>query len=565
MRITRIHEMDVGRRKRRAPPDELSPRFLRLQLAGAILGAGLVLASSVAHADPSSETTSYSSSSPLAPINLTGYGTGASSLAASTGYITPWLENAAHDAPTVCVDVAGAGSADGATVHTWTCNGEGNQSWILANSSQGNSRAGLANAIVGLDGKCLTTQGTSVVLQTCASGNANQEWIWNATTHSISGTTGCLATTGNPYTAASNSVTLAIQTCNTSNSNQQWMVHATSELHMIQPGTSTPYCLDIPNFASASGTNVDFFGCSGGVNQKWQFDGWGDLVGEWGLCLTATGTNGAVQTQTCNFTTNQAWTYNPKTGIITSTFTNQPLAVAAFTSGGAVVTKTGSYDSWDLMNRMPVPMVPQLESNWCWLAVSQMTMNYLGNDISPVPLECLEGNYRYWNNLSGGAYLGTSYDCCSNPTFNAGLPCNHTGDVGSVLTDWGYGYTRTLVGPENNDVAPTSFSALTAEITAGRPVPYYLGPGGDAQHANVLIGTDTDEPSGEKWVVVIDPNGATVASGQAEQIAIPYAVWSNMNANAYQNNTWMVNTAFTDVHFVGGAASYPSGNQTPQY
>jgi Ricin-type beta-trefoil lectin domain len=525
--------------------------------ACATLGGLALLGSAVAHADPSAETTAWSNAAPISPISVAGYGSGIAAggtdgnLAASTGYITPWLENANQSPPTACLNVQGASSADGTPVITYACQGTANESWILANTSQGNAPPGHTNAIVGLGGKCLTTSGSGVVLKTCTSGNTNQEWIWNATTRMLSGTTGCLATVSNPYTAPSNLSTLTIGSCNnTANANYQWMVHPASEIHLIQPQTNTPYCLDIPNFSSVSGTGVDLFGCDGGANQKWELDGWGDIVGEWGQCLTATGVNGAAQVQKCASTANQAWTYNPKTGVITSTFDGKALGNSNFT-GGTVVTGGGVDTSWDLMNRMPVPMIQQVEDNWCWLTVAQMTMDFLGNDSSPVPTQCQEANFRLHGSLTGGTYQGVFYDCC-NPADEGIAPyCDRGGQLGSPLVDWGYTYnTVTWLDANGNPTgqAKPSFSQLSSEIAAGRPVPYEEGPiNSYQQHDNLLVGVDTDEPSGEQWVIVIDPEG--------EEVSIPYSVWSNTNSSLYNN--WTVSDALMDVHFVGS----PTGKE----
>jgi hypothetical protein len=71
-----------------------------------------------------------------------------------------------------CLDVSGNGTADGAKVQLWSCNGGANQNW------QANPDGSLRNP---QSGKCLdvsganSSDGTLVHLWTCH-GGANQKW-----------------------------------------------------------------------------------------------------------------------------------------------------------------------------------------------------------------------------------------------------------------------------------------------------------------------------------------------------------------------------------------------------
>ncbi|NUT95110.1 MAG: carbohydrate-binding protein, partial [Saccharothrix sp.] len=111
-----------------------------------------------------------------------------------------------------CVDVSGAGTADGTKIQLWTCNGTGAQRW---------QRAGQTWQALG---KCLdvsgagTADGTKVHLWTC-NGTVAQTWV--------AGTNGSL----------------------------------------VNPNSGK--CLDAAGGATADGTQLIIWPCNGGANQKW--------------------------------------------------------------------------------------------------------------------------------------------------------------------------------------------------------------------------------------------------------------------------------------------------------
>ena len=111
-----------------------------------------------------------------------------------------------------CLDVNGAGSADGTKVQLWACHGGANQSW----SRQGQTFRSL--------GKCLdvagagTANGTKVQLLTCG-GGAGQNWTPQSD-----------GTIRNPNSGK---------------------------------------CLDVAGAGSADGTQIHIWDCHGGPNQKW--------------------------------------------------------------------------------------------------------------------------------------------------------------------------------------------------------------------------------------------------------------------------------------------------------
>jgi hypothetical protein len=112
-----------------------------------------------------------------------------------------------------CVDVAGAGTADGTAVQLWTCNGTGAQRWTVGTD-------GTIRAL----GKCLDVSGGST-----ADGARVQLWTCNGT------------------------------------GAQRWVVTAARDI--VNPQANK--CLDATGVSSADGTRLQIWSCTGGANQKW--------------------------------------------------------------------------------------------------------------------------------------------------------------------------------------------------------------------------------------------------------------------------------------------------------
>ncbi|WP_282701683.1 non-reducing end alpha-L-arabinofuranosidase family hydrolase [Streptomyces sp. CC219B] len=113
-----------------------------------------------------------------------------------------------------CLDVAGAGQAEGTNVQIWDCHGGDNQKWTLTDR----------NELRVYGDKCLdvpghaTTAGTRPVIWACNGG-----------------------------------------------ANQQWRVNADGTIAAVGSGL----CLDVSGGATANGSAVQLWDCHGGDNQKW--------------------------------------------------------------------------------------------------------------------------------------------------------------------------------------------------------------------------------------------------------------------------------------------------------
>ncbi|WP_020477492.1 ricin-type beta-trefoil lectin domain protein [Streptomyces sp. SS] len=184
-----------------------------------IVGAAQAAGKHVAFVDMSSLTTA-DLADPLHP-NDSGYRKMADAFhrgvqaADSAG----WLRNPAPAPARVqsgiagkCLDVSGAGTADGTAVQTWSCGGGANQFWSAYTD-------GTLRSL----GKCLdaagwgTTNGTKVQIWACH-GGANQMW--------------------QPYNGG-------------------------------YRNPASGRCLDVPGSSTADGTQLQLWDCHGGSNQKW--------------------------------------------------------------------------------------------------------------------------------------------------------------------------------------------------------------------------------------------------------------------------------------------------------
>src|ERR1019366_4043624 len=83
-----------------------------------------------------------------------------------------------------------------------------------------------------------------------------------------------------PGSATANGTLLQIWDCS-GGSNQQWTALSNGELQVY--GNK---CLDVPGFATTPGTRVEIWDCNDGSNQQWTLNSNGTVVGVGsGLCL----------------------------------------------------------------------------------------------------------------------------------------------------------------------------------------------------------------------------------------------------------------------------------------
>ena len=112
-----------------------------------------------------------------------------------------------------------------------------------------------------------------------------------------------------PNQATATGTQLNIWDCN-GQANQQWTYTSASELTVYSGGSLR--CLDASGAGTANGTPVIIWTCHGGANQKWNRNGDGTIRNaQSGLCLevggTATANGSPVQLWSCTGANNQRW------------------------------------------------------------------------------------------------------------------------------------------------------------------------------------------------------------------------------------------------------------------
>ncbi|MGI5242181.1 ricin-type beta-trefoil lectin domain protein [Dactylosporangium sp. CA-139066] len=212
-----------------------------------------------------------------------------------------WTHNADGSLQTLgrCLDIVGNGTALGALVELWDCNGVGGQKWVQqADGSLRNPQSGRCldspngatgngtrlqiwdcngsgaqkfavnggGTINGPGGKCVDVSGDdtagnggAVQLWDCQSNAVDQHWYHN-TNNSLRTLGRCLDIVGNG-TALGTQVQL--WDCN-GVGGQAWVQQADGSLRNPQSGR----CLDSPNGATGNGTRLQIWDCNGSGAQK---------------------------------------------------------------------------------------------------------------------------------------------------------------------------------------------------------------------------------------------------------------------------------------------------------
>jgi hypothetical protein len=155
----------------------------------------------------------------------------------------------------------------------------------------------------------------------------------------------------------------------------------------------------------------------------------------------------------------------------------------------AVLTTTAATAA---ATQLPVPIIGQSQSNWCWAATGKMVMQYLGGGVS----QCQQANDALFT--SG---------CCQNPA-----SCNQPSYP--HWSTYNFSVSKTPFG------AALTFGQLKAEIDANRPVAFewrWIGGGG---HIMVATGAFWDN-YGSPYVIVNDPSPV----GYGSQRIIPYSTY----------------------------------------
>jgi hypothetical protein len=160
----------------------------------------------------------------------------------------------------LCLDVAGAATADGTKIIVYTCNGNAAQQWRSTAALE--LRNPLASKCLALGNGGATANGTPIWEWTCG-GWADQKWRLN-NMEVVAGNSGkCLDVPSQNFV---NGQALQLFDCNGSNAQKFSYIPSTNELRIT---AATNKCVDVSASNSNNGTVVQVWDCNGGNAQKW--------------------------------------------------------------------------------------------------------------------------------------------------------------------------------------------------------------------------------------------------------------------------------------------------------
>ncbi|MGH7836911.1 MAG: C39 family peptidase [Candidatus Binataceae bacterium] len=171
-----------------------------------------------------------------------------------------------------------------------------------------------------------------------------------------------------------------------------------------------------------------------------------------------------------------------------------------------------------LVATVDVPTLPQQASNWCWAASGEMTMKFLGHDVS----ECTEANNEF--SLSG---------CCSD---NSGS-CNNGG--------WPQYPTYKFSASQTSDAALSWADVQSQIYCANKPIAFSWHWNGGGGHMMVIKGYLV--VNNTQYVDVNDPEPYTnlqTISGGTEKI-MTYSDYVSGSGYTHWND-------FYDITYNGG-------------
>jgi hypothetical protein len=176
---------------------------------------------------------------------------------------------------------------------------------------------------------------------------------------------------------------------------------------------------------------------------------------------------------------------------------------------------------------LPITLVAQEQSQWCWTAAAQMTMRFASGGAAEIPSQCSQANKAQGDArfLNGRA----RQDCCANGHANAAdKPCNTPWFPEYV--NWGFTRTRTEGAPTWDD--------LKSLIDRGQALAFLwkwkIGGG----HYMVVVGYK--ETSNNKFIEYLDP----FPVGEGSRTTVTYDAWVGGDDNIYRHRFGVY---FTDI------------------
>ncbi|MEW2164848.1 arabinofuranosidase catalytic domain-containing protein [Streptomyces sp. NPDC007084] len=157
-----------------------------------------------------------------------------------------------------CLDIVGNGTANGAQVELWDCNGVGGQKWVQrADGSLFNPQSG--RCLDSPDGA--TANGTRLRIWDC-NGSAAQKFSVNGGAPVVGPGGACTDVAGDDN--GSNGTAVQLWGCQSYAVDQHWFHSSDGRLHTLGR------CLDIIGNGTANGTQVELWDCNSAGGQVWQ-------------------------------------------------------------------------------------------------------------------------------------------------------------------------------------------------------------------------------------------------------------------------------------------------------
>jgi cell wall-associated NlpC family hydrolase len=205
-----------------------------------------------------------------------------------------------------CLDVVGAGTANGTAVQLYDCNESAQQHWVYWQGQL---------VVYGNYAKCLdadsnngAANGTRLQIWDC-NGGGNQQWLAGGDNSLRSAASGrCLDAVGG---GNANGTPLQLYDCSGAPW-QKWIGPPSPNGGDPIRSIGTGRCLDVTGAGISPGTRLQTWDCNGGAQQQWILDGT-QLRVYANMCLDAVGggtANGTqIQVWPCNGYPQQQWTW----------------------------------------------------------------------------------------------------------------------------------------------------------------------------------------------------------------------------------------------------------------
>ena len=182
---------------------------------------------------------------------------------------------------------------------------------------------------------------------------------------------------------------------------------------------------------------------------------------------------------------------------------------------------------------LPIALVAQEQSLWCWAATAEMTMRFAARKTgTQIPPQCSQATKAQ----DDAEFLGGfgRQDCCANSHANASSkPCNTAWFP--EYDKWGFGFTET-----KTDGAP-SWDQLKSLINEDRPLAFlWRWKPVSKGYAHYMVAIGYKEISNNRFVEYLDPSPV----GKGSKTAVPYDAWVGGDSKMYRH---VFGIYFTDI------------------